>query len=170
MTLVEVMVALALGLMVMAGAGAMLLSQLEAHRRLLLEARMQQDLQLAMDLLLRSTRQRGYVDPSGPNITDWRLSAGTVQMKWDTGNWQSVTDAETVVVDKLDLAQSTTVTDLSTVCPLPHACSSSGSCPKATSTLIELSLAAHARSDVRRKVELRDALTLRSPALTGSCA
>lgn len=169
MTLVEVTVALAIGLLVMTAAGAMLIGQLEAQRGLLLEARVQQDLQLATDLLVRSHRQRGYVDPSGPNIIEWRLSGGTLQMKWDQGYWQSVTDAETIVVDKLDLAHSTTVTDLRSVCPLPQACAASDSCPKATSTLIALTVVAHARSDERRKVELRDALALRSPTLTGNC-
>jgi prepilin peptidase dependent protein B len=60
LTLVELLVGLALGLLVLAG-GAMLLTQhLREHRALLLEARLMQDLRTAADLVARDLRRAGH--------------------------------------------------------------------------------------------------------------
>lgn len=60
LTLVELLVGLALGLLVLA-AGALLLTQhLREHRALLLEARLMQDLRTAADLVARDLRRAGH--------------------------------------------------------------------------------------------------------------
>ena len=60
LSLVELLVGLALGLLVVA-AGAMLLTQqLRDHRALLLEARLMQDLRTATDLVARDLRRAGH--------------------------------------------------------------------------------------------------------------
>jgi prepilin peptidase dependent protein B len=60
LSLVELLVGLALGLLVLA-AGAMLLTQqLREHRALLLEARLMQDLRTATDLVARDLRRAGH--------------------------------------------------------------------------------------------------------------
>jgi prepilin peptidase dependent protein B len=60
LTLVELLVGTALGLVVVAGAMTLLAGQIANSRRMLLEARLQQDLRAAADLLARDMRRAGY--------------------------------------------------------------------------------------------------------------
>lgn len=64
-TLVELLVGLALGLLVVAGGGALMASQLREHRALILEARLMQDLRTAADLIARDLRRAGYWGDAG---------------------------------------------------------------------------------------------------------
>jgi type IV pilus assembly protein PilW len=59
LSLVEMMVGIAVGLIVVAGAGALVANQLGDNRRLLLEAQVQQDLRAAMDIVTRDLRRAG---------------------------------------------------------------------------------------------------------------
>lgn len=59
LSLVELMVALAAGLAVLAGAAALTSAQLADRRHLLLEARVQQDLRAALDIVVRDLRRAG---------------------------------------------------------------------------------------------------------------
>jgi len=60
LSLVELMTGTALGLLVVAGAISLLAGQLGATRRLMLEARVQQDLRSTADLMTRELRRSGY--------------------------------------------------------------------------------------------------------------
>jgi prepilin peptidase dependent protein B len=60
LTLVELLVGLALGLLVVASATLLLGSHLREHRALLLEARLMQDLRTAADLVARDLRRAGH--------------------------------------------------------------------------------------------------------------
>lgn len=60
MTLVELLVGMALGLVVAGGALALFLAELQTSRRLLLEARLSQDLRAAVDILARDLRRAGH--------------------------------------------------------------------------------------------------------------
>ena len=59
-SLVELMVGIAIGMIVVAGATVMLVNQVNEHRRLMLETQVQQDLRAASDLILRELRKSGY--------------------------------------------------------------------------------------------------------------
>lgn len=59
MTLVELMVGLAVGMIVVAGAVVMATSQIGDHKRLVLETQVQQDLRAAADMMLRDLRRAG---------------------------------------------------------------------------------------------------------------
>lgn len=59
-SLVELMVGLVLGLLIMAGASSFFLINLMGARRLQIEARLDQDLRAAMDLVTRDLRRGGY--------------------------------------------------------------------------------------------------------------
>jgi len=59
-SLVELMVGIAIGMIVVAGASVMLVNQVNEHRRLMLETQVQQDLRAASDLILRELRKAGY--------------------------------------------------------------------------------------------------------------
>lgn len=60
LTLVELMVGIAIGLFVLAAGVLGTTSSLRGNRELLLEARLQQDLRAAMDLITRDVRRAGY--------------------------------------------------------------------------------------------------------------
>lgn len=60
MTLVELLIGMALGLVVAGGALALFLTELQISRRLLLEARLGHDLRAAADLLARDLRRAGH--------------------------------------------------------------------------------------------------------------
>ncbi|MEJ6003550.1 PilW family protein [Paucibacter soli] len=59
MTLVELMVGLAVGMIVVAGAVVMATSQIGDHKRLVLETQVQQDLRAAADMMLRDIKRAG---------------------------------------------------------------------------------------------------------------
>lgn len=59
-SLVELLVGLALGLFVAAGASLMAVTQLTEHRRLLLDAQVRQELRRSADLVQRELRRAGY--------------------------------------------------------------------------------------------------------------
>jgi prepilin peptidase dependent protein B len=60
LSLVETLVGIAITLVVVAGALKMFVGHLEGNRRLLLEARLHQDLRAASDLIARDLRRAGY--------------------------------------------------------------------------------------------------------------
>ncbi len=60
MTLVELLIGMALGLAVAGGALAIFLTELQASRRLLLEARLSHDLRATADILARDLRRAGH--------------------------------------------------------------------------------------------------------------
>jgi prepilin peptidase dependent protein B len=58
-SLIELMVGIAVGMIVVAGASLMMTNQLTEHRRLTLETQVQQDLRAVADLMLRDLRRAG---------------------------------------------------------------------------------------------------------------
>lgn len=60
LSLIEMMVGLLIGMIVVAGAITLTVTQLAEHRRLMLETQIQQDLRAAADLILRDVRRSGY--------------------------------------------------------------------------------------------------------------
>ena len=60
LSLIEMMVGLALGLLITALAGTLLVSHVRENRSLLLEARLMQDLRSAADMVTRDLRRAGY--------------------------------------------------------------------------------------------------------------
>ena len=60
LTLVELLVGLALGLLIVASGATLLINHLREHRALLLEARLMQDLRTAADLVARDLRRAGH--------------------------------------------------------------------------------------------------------------
>lgn len=60
LSIVELMVGIAIGLFILAGATLVMTTQLGENRRLLLEAQIQQDLRTTADLISRDIRRAGY--------------------------------------------------------------------------------------------------------------
>ena len=60
LSIIELMIGIAIGLFIVAGATLMLTTQLGDNRRLLLEAQIQQDMRAAADMISRDIRRAGY--------------------------------------------------------------------------------------------------------------
>lgn len=75
LSLVELMVGIAIGLFVVAAGILGVTTSLRENRQLLLEARLQQDLRAAMDLITRDTRRAGYWGNSVAGIPTAAASA-----------------------------------------------------------------------------------------------
>jgi hypothetical protein len=73
LSLVEMLVGVTIGLFVLAGAATVATSQLGDHRRLLLDAQLQQDVRLTLDLVTRDLRRAAYWGKSNTAVwpTDW---------------------------------------------------------------------------------------------------
>ena len=93
LSLVELMIALALGLVVVAIALEASVAQLRESRQLLAEARLMQDLRTAADLVARTLRRAGHwrdaaaqvgTGAANPNA-EWQLDGGTYAVAHDRG-------------------------------------------------------------------------------------
>jgi type IV pilus assembly protein PilW len=73
MSLVEMMVGLALGLFIVAGASVLMTNQMGDNRRLLLETQIHQDLRAASDLIIRDLRRAGWWGSADSSV--WRAGA-----------------------------------------------------------------------------------------------
>jgi prepilin peptidase dependent protein B len=87
LTMVELLVGVALGLFLVAGAATLFVSHLTSGRRLLLEARFNQDMRAAADLVVRDLRRAGYW--GGNNSLLGTVAVGTVTT---TNPYRVVTD------------------------------------------------------------------------------
>ena len=77
LSLVELMVGIAIGLLVVAAAATLMSTQLNDNRRLLLETQVNQDLRAAMDIVTRDLRRAGHW--SSAELAIW--SAASAQQK-----------------------------------------------------------------------------------------
>lgn len=59
LSLIELMVGITVGMIVTAGAGVLMINQLNEHRRLVLETQIQQDLRASAELIMREIRRAG---------------------------------------------------------------------------------------------------------------
>ncbi len=77
LSLVEMMVGVAVGLFVVAGAATVASTQMVENRRLLLETQVQQDLRAALDIITRELRRAGY--DTYPESKVWSAAAAASQ-------------------------------------------------------------------------------------------
>jgi uncharacterized protein YneF (UPF0154 family) len=79
MSIVELMVGVAIGLLIVAAATLMMSGQLSENRRLLVEAQLQQDLRAAADIMTREIRRTGAMIEPHSLQTVWFDGATLVQ-------------------------------------------------------------------------------------------
>jgi prepilin peptidase dependent protein B len=163
LSVVELMVGVALGLFLVAGAVTMFVSNMGNSRQLLVEARVNQDLRATADLITRDLRRAGYwgnaviatiatgapgpiasnpygtITP-GTGIIEYAFSrdvtednalgsneqfgfqrvvqsgVGVVQMKVGAGNWQTVTDPQTINISAFNVTPTETDVDMRSAC------------------------------------------------------
>jgi type IV pilus assembly protein PilW len=87
------MVGIAVGLFIVAGASVVVTTQLSDNRRLLLETQVQQDLRATADIITRELRRAGYVEnaedhvwrPAGPSGPAGSASSAHAEIRQDDG-------------------------------------------------------------------------------------
>jgi type IV pilus assembly protein PilW len=211
LSLVELMVGIAVGLFVVAGATVVVSNQLGDNRRLMLETQIQQDLRAAAEVIARDVRRSGYwgnaesgvwhagavavaTNPytelqgvvSGVaassvqfgysrgavenNVLDdatdrsgFRLQNGVVQM-YVGGNWQALTDGNTLRVTNFQVTLNSRDIDLACFNPCPP-----GACPKQTVRDITVLIEGAAANDASVRRSARTNVRLRNDLITGAC-
>lgn len=88
LSIVELLIGIAVGLFVLAGATMVASNQVADNKRLLLETQVQQDLRTAMDVIVRDVRRSGFSydanllhkvgDPASPTINGGHKPAGII--------------------------------------------------------------------------------------------
>ena len=217
LSLVELMVGIAVGLFVVAGATVAVSNQLGDNRRLMLETQIQQDLRAAAEVIARDVRRSGYwgsaetgvwhagavavatnsytelkdavsgadvvsgVAASGVkfsysrgavenNVVDdatdrsgFKLEAGVIKM-YVGGNWQALTDGNTLRVTNFQVTLNSRDIDLACFNPCPP-----GACPKQTVRDITVLIEGAAANDASVRRSARTNVRLRNDLITGAC-
>ncbi|HEY0821072.1 MAG TPA: prepilin-type N-terminal cleavage/methylation domain-containing protein [Rhizobacter sp.] len=180
LTLVELMVGMAIALLLTAVALLAMSQHLRENHRLLVEARLTQDLHATLDLISRNLRRAGplAVQPDGVRFTHaghtdelaYRLQDGIVSMKIGDGHWQALNDAQSLRVTALRFVPRSHEIVLAGACR--QACEPEAALcpPRQHLRSVELELTARAVHDASwtrtttRQVPLHDALTGACPA------
>jgi prepilin peptidase dependent protein B len=119
LTLVEVLVGLVVGLFVVAGGLAMLATFTDENRRLLLEARLAQDLRAASDVITRDIRRAGYWQGAhagvwrdgGPAVPPQNAYRGIIPGSCDEATPPAAVDTPTIAASALCYYIETGVSD-----------------------------------------------------------
>lgn len=179
LTLVELMVGMAVALLLTAIALVAMSQHLRENHRLLLEARLTQDLQATMDLISRDLRRAASftVQADGMRFTiagstealAYRLQDGVVSMKIGAGHWQAMTDAQTLRVASLRFLPRTHETVLDGACRKACEAATRSCPPRQQRHTLDIELTARATHDSRWTRTVTRHVQLRHDALIGAC-
>lgn len=86
LSLVEMMVGVAIGLIVVAGASLMVATQLAENRKLLVETQLQQDLRAAVDIVSRELRRTGAQLENHALTNRWFADGGVHKSQWNANS------------------------------------------------------------------------------------
>lgn len=179
LTLVELMVGLAIALLLTAIALLAMSQHLRETHRLLVDARLTQDLQAMIDLVSRDLRRAGplAVQDDGVRFSPagsaeqlaYRLHDGVVSMKIGDGHWQPMNDVQSLRVSSLRFVPHTQEIVLDGACR--QACDeSTPQCPpRQQLRSIDIELTARAVHDTHWTRTATRHVQLRHDALVGAC-
>jgi prepilin peptidase dependent protein B len=215
LSLMELMVALAIGLIVIAAALSFVSRHLRESRAVQVDLRLMQDLRSVADLIGRDLRRAGHWghasagvwqrdadtvavnpyafvtvasnhitfnfsrDASENNAVDtnenfgFRLRSGVIEFLLGNGNWQALSDANTVSVTSFTVTPSVQHVSLEGMCAT--ACSSADTAnaicpPQQHIRSLNIALVGQAVSDAKVKRSVQNQVRLRNDAITGKCS
>jgi prepilin peptidase dependent protein B len=215
LTLIELMVAIAIGLIVIAAALNFFSRHLRESRAVQVELRLMQDLRSAADLIARDLRRAGHwgnaaagvwqrdaeavtanpyafvtiasndvafnfsrdaVDNNSIDTNEqfgFRLRSGVVEFLLGNGNWQALSDANTVTITSFTVTPSVQHVSLEGMCAT--ACSAADSAaatcpPQQHIRSLNIALVGQAVSDAKVKRSVQNQVRLRNDAITGKCS
>jgi prepilin peptidase dependent protein B len=212
LSLIEMLVGLALGLVLVSFALLGWALQVRETRHLLLETRLMQDLRTTADLMSRNLRRAGHwagapsgvwqgdgadlrsnphahlelaadkvtfshsppdardIEPAGLGQLGYRLRQGVIEMQMNSGAWQSMTDAGTMVVTAIDLSAETVKEPLGGLCTRACPASAGDTCPPTQEVRrVALHIRAASARDASVTRELQSSVRLRNDTLLGAC-
>lgn len=215
LSLVELMVAIAISLIVIAAVFSFFSHHLRESRAVQVELRLMQDLRSASDLVARDLRRAGHwgnasagvwqrdteaaaVNPyafvtvatddvafnfsrdnSENNAVDsnenfgFRLRSGVVEFLLGNGNWQALSDANTVTVTSFTVTPSVQHVSLEGMCATTCSAADSAASicpPQQHIRSLNIALAGQAVSDSKVKRSVQNQVRLRNDAITGKCS
>ena len=101
----------------------------------------------------------------------FRLRAGAIELQLGAGNWQALTDANTLTVTAFSVTPEVQEVSLESFCPKGCATGSNSSCPPQRQVRnLAVSITAALVSDARVVRTVHSNVRVRSDALVGSCA
>ena len=101
----------------------------------------------------------------------FRLRGGAVELQLGAGNWQALTDANTLTVTAFSVIPEVQDVSLASFCPTACAADSNSTCPPHRKVRnLTVSITAALVSDVRVVRAVRSNVRVRSDAIVGSCA
>lgn len=178
-SLVELMVGMAAGLLVVALALVAMAQHLHENRRLLAQTRLLQDLRTVSDLILRDLRRAGpiAVDDEGVRFTRaaggeelaYRLRTGVLEMRIGDGAWQAMTDVDTLRISSFEVDPTVHDTPLAAFCSRTCPPDSTGCPPRQQSRSLALRIEATAPQEPGLSRRLTSTLRLRHDLLLGAC-
>jgi prepilin peptidase dependent protein B len=179
LSIVELMVGLALGLIVVAAALLALTHHLRESRSLLIEARLMQDLRTTTDLIGRDLLRAGPLSLAGGGLrfnypgTDeelaYRLHDGVIEMQIGEGHWQAMTDANTLRVSSFGITPRMQEIVLDGFCSQPCAEGSTSCPPRQELRSLAIHVEARATADAAVTRSVQTLVRLRNDALAGAC-
>ncbi len=181
-SLVELLVGLAIGLIVIATALYAVTQHLRENKRLLVEARLMQDLRTAAELIARDLRRAGHiaVTPTGvafsyanlpatqPQLA-YQLRNGVIEMRIGEGAWQAMTDRQIMQVTALDMTPNIQETDLSGLCTAPCAADDDNCPPRQLRRSVSIRIEAILPGEASLVRDIRSTVRLRHDAIIGAC-
>lgn len=99
----------------------------------------------------------------------FRLRRGVIEMQLGSGNWQALTDANTVVVSEFQVVPSVQDIDLSSQCASACVAGDTSCPPRQQVRSLSVSIAARSSADARVQRRLNSSVRLRNDSITGSC-
>ncbi|MEQ1804906.1 MAG: hypothetical protein ABL900_05970 [Burkholderiaceae bacterium] len=99
----------------------------------------------------------------------FRLRRDVIEMQLGNGNWQSLTDPNTVVVSDFRVVPSAEDIDLSSQCAIPCAAGDASCPPRQQVRSLSVSIAGRSSADASVQRSLNSSVRLRNDSVTGSC-
>lgn len=179
LSLVELMVGMAVGLLIVAVALLALTQHLRESRSQVTQSRLAHDLHAAGDLMLRDLRRAGpftteahavvFSHAGSTEALAYRLRAGVLEMKIGLGSWQALTDADTLRVSSLRIVPQVRETSLAGFCSRPCPADDATCPPRHQSRQLELHIEASAPQEPRLSRRFSGAAALVHDVVVGGC-
>ncbi|MFZ2653135.1 MAG: hypothetical protein WA210_23880 [Burkholderiaceae bacterium] len=99
----------------------------------------------------------------------FRLRRGVIEMQLGSGNWQALTDANTVVIAEFSVAPTIQEIDLASQCSTPCAAGDANCPPRQQIRSLAVSITARSSADATVQRSLKSNVRLRNDAIAGAC-
>ena len=161
------LVGLAIALFMAASASSLLVNNLREDRALMMESRLNQDLQRAQEVIFRELRQSAAT--AGAVSERFALHRGIIEHRDEKGAWHPVSDPQSLTVTALQLTLTVRSLALDEVCAVPCPAGSSPCPPHQEVRQANLVISAQPAGDATVQRTSRASVRLRNDVVVGEC-